>query len=300
MSSPDTTQIEPSSPWSILEEACGLVGLDPSGAKLIKFTNNAVFALADAPVIVRIPGSQPISDRVEKVVSVARWLADHDMPSVRLIAGAPQAISIHGRKVTFWQKVDENGPQPTGRDLGLILRLFHALPTPTFVLPQWQPLLAIRHRIAAQDVLSSQDHNFLEEKCDEIEAALGEISYFLPPGPIHGDSFMGNLIANSSGPKICDFDSASIGPREWDLTPVAVGRLRFTYAGDPHSALAETYGTNILNWQGFSVLRQTRELQLVTSVLPVLNINTSLREQWRYRFTSFRNGDLDAIWTPYK
>lgn len=61
------------------------MGLDPTGAQLIKFTNNAVFTLASAPVVVRIPRSQSVGARVNKVIAVARWLAEHDMPSVRLL-----------------------------------------------------------------------------------------------------------------------------------------------------------------------------------------------------------------------
>lgn len=57
---------------------------------------------------------------------------------------------------------------------------------------------------------------------------------------------------------------------------------------------------DILRWQHFSVLRQLRELQLVTSVLPVLKTNPALFEQWRYRFVSFRTGDTSVNWTLYR
>jgi hypothetical protein len=161
-------------------------------------------------------------------------------------------------------------------------------------------MLAIRQRIAEADAISRPDRAFLEARCEETEGMLDRLDYFLPPGPIHGDSFIGNLIPGPHGPVICDFDSAASGPREWDLTPVAVGRLRFSYAEDSHQQLTETYGANILDWRGFAVMRALRELQLVTSVLPVLRCNPTLADQWRHRFTTFRDGDTAAAWSPYR
>ncbi|MEV7970837.1 hypothetical protein AB0O34_33325, partial [Sphaerisporangium sp. NPDC088356] len=42
---------------SLLAAVCAETGLDPTHAELIKFTNNAVFRLRTAPVVVRIAGS---------------------------------------------------------------------------------------------------------------------------------------------------------------------------------------------------------------------------------------------------
>ncbi|WP_280335658.1 phosphotransferase enzyme family protein [Nocardia wallacei] len=285
----------------ILVKACEVADFDPSGATLIKFTNNAVYALEHNPVVVRIAGSTAVGDRVAKVVAVARWLAAHDMPAVRLAEHLPQPIDIHGHMVTFWHKiVSGHAPQPDGADLGRILRRYHSLTPPDFVLPQWDPISGIRQRIAGQDILPPADHRFLEHRCDEIAAELTTLQYVLPAGPIHGDAFPGNLIAGPSGPAICDFDNAAYGPREWDLTPVAVGRLRFNYPVDHHTRLVAEYGTDILHWPGFGVLRNLRELQLVTSVLPTLHANPSLHEQWRHRFTTFRAEDSTTRWDTYR
>lgn len=286
--------------WSVLADACAHLGLDPVGARLIKFTNNAVFALVHDPVVVRIPGSRAVRDRVDKVAAVARWLSKHDMPSVRLLTDIPQPVVLGDHKLTVWHAVPGDGPAPTGRDLGKILRRYHSLPAPESVLPPWTPVAVIRKRIVEADSLTQSDRAFLDRICDELEEKLAGVEYFLPPGPIHGDSFVGNLIPGPDGPVICDFDSAASGPREWDLTPVAVGKLRFAYPQDTHRQIVETYGVDILNWSGFPVMRTLRELQLVTSVLPVLRSNRSLADQWKHRFKTFREGDTDATWSPYK
>ncbi|WP_194817959.1 phosphotransferase enzyme family protein [Nocardia sp. XZ_19_385] len=285
----------------ILDGACAQVGLDPQGAKLIKFTNNAVYNLR-APVTVRIAGSTVIQQRVSKVIEVARWLAHHDMPAVRLVEDLPQPLVLDDQHmITFWHTVTPppHPLTPDGRDLGRILRRYHALPRPPFDLPEWDLLTGIRQRIAEDEILTADERLFLQYTHDELAEQLDAVDYQLPTGPIHGDGFVGNLIAGPTGAVICDFDSASDGPREWDLTPVAVGKLRFNYPADHHSDVVAEYGYDITRWPHFPTFQRLREFQLVTSVLPVLRSNTSLLDQWRHRFTTFKAGDRTARWTTY-
>lgn len=286
-------------PYEVLARTCEHIGADPVGARLIKFTNNAVFALSRDPYVVRIAGSDAIAGRAVKVVAVAEWLAKHGMPTVRLLGDIKQPLEIEGHAVTVWHQVADVGPRPTGHDLGRIARRFHALPDAPDGLPAWDQFGTVRTRLGAQDVLTDGERQYLTDVTDELEADLAGVDFLLEPGPIHGDVFAGNLIAGPDGPVLCDFDSTCTGPREWDLTPAAVGRLCFHYPIDYHGQLAEGYGVDILNWSGFPVFRRIRELQLVTSVLPVLRSSPRIREQWRYRFETFRAGDTDAVWTTY-
>jgi hypothetical protein len=284
----------------VLAAICAETGLHPSGAKLIKFTNNAVFRLTTAPVVVRIAGSSAVRDRIDTVVQIAAWLAGQDIPAVRLWPDTGQPVTAAGHLATLWKLVPPVGPQPTGDDLAALLLRFHALPTPPFPMPMWSPFKEIRQRLAEPEGLPADDHAFLLRRCDELEAELKDVRYVLPAGLIHGDPFLGNLIPGSDGPVLCDFDSTCIGPREWDLTPVAVGKLRFNYPHDDHSLVAARYGFDVTTWDGFPVLRRIRELKLVTSVLPVLRSNPDIRDQWQHRLTTFKNGDSAAKWETYR
>nr|MDT0657202.1 phosphotransferase [Micromonospora sp. DSM 115978] len=285
---------------AIVAEVGAMTGFDTRGAELIKFTNNAVFRLPQAGVVLRIAGSTTARSRVGKVIQVARWLADHGVPAVRLMPAIPQPLSVFGFLATAWIEVPRVGRPPTGHDLGRILRRIHELPPPTFSLPSWNPMSGIRQRLAEPEGVEADDINFLRDTCDELEDLLTGIRPVLPSGPIHGDGFPGNLIAGPAGVVICDFDSASSGPREWDLVPVAVGRLRFDYPENRHEELVHTYGFDVTRWAGFSVFRQIRELQLVSSVVPILQSNPRVREQWSHRLISFRRGDIDSRWTTYR
>ncbi|GII63754.1 aminoglycoside phosphotransferase [Sphaerisporangium krabiense] len=285
---------------SLLAAVCAGTGLDPAHAELIKFTNNAVFRLVADPVVVRIAGSTATRERVETVVRVARWLERHRFPAVRLLAGVEQPIRLDGQVITLWERVQDVGPRPDGAQLAGLLRRLHRLPPPPGGLPPWSPMDEVRRRLAEPEELSAEDHAFLLRECDEVEASLAGLRFVLPPGVIHGDAFLGNLIAGRRGPVLCDFDGTSVGPREWDLTPVAVGRLRLDYPGDDHAPLARRYGLDVMHWEGFPVLRRLRELKLVTSVLPILRSNPAVRAQWEHRMRTYKAGDLTTRWQPYR
>src|SRR5215475_9948391 len=134
-------------------------GLDVRDAELVKFTNNAVFRLPHEGVVARIAGSLVVRQRVPKVVMVARWLATHDLPAVRLLPDLPQPLTVDGELVTLWYEVPRAGPPPTGTELGHLLRRIHALPAPVD-LPAWNPLDGIRTRLADAEDLTDGDHAF--------------------------------------------------------------------------------------------------------------------------------------------
>jgi len=283
-----------------LAALCDAAGLDPTNAQVIKFTNNAVFRLARQPIVVRIAGSGTARARVPNVVRVARWLEQHDLSAVRLLDSVAQPVVAGRHTATVWHAVPEDGPKPTATDLARWLRAFHHLPAPSPPLPTWSPLRGIRQRLTEATGLTDDDHDFLTRRCDQIDEALTQVQFVLPPGVVHGDATVANLIGGSHGAVMCDFDSTTVGPREWDLTPVAVGRHRFHVAADRQRALADGYGFDVTTWDGFSVLRQLRELQLVTSVVPILASQPSLIPQFQRRLRTVRTADSEATWEPYR
>jgi aminoglycoside phosphotransferase (APT) family kinase protein len=281
-----------------LARTCDLLGLDAVGAQLLRFTNNAVYALADAPVVVRIVGSVALRHRVGKVVRVAEHFARHDVPAIRLLSGVGQPLSVGENLVTVWEKVPDTGRDATAEDLATLLRRVHALPPPDG-LATWTPMDAVRARVADAEELADSDRSFLLDRCADLETALDQLEFALPRGLVHGDAHPGNVISGPDGPVLCDFDSSCVGPPEWDLTPLAVGRERF---GDPagrYRMLVDTYGFDVTSWAGFPVLRAVRELKLTTSVLPILRSHPTVRGELRRRLDDLRGGRTDIRWNRY-
>jgi aminoglycoside phosphotransferase (APT) family kinase protein len=277
------------------------LGLDARDRTLIKFTNNAVLYLPRAQAVIRIAGSATVGQRASRVVHVAKLLSQHHVPVVKLKSAIDYLLIVRGHEVTVWDAVT-SVRTPVPEDLAALLTAMHAAPVDETDLSDWNPVAGVRQRIgsaygAPADVLS-----FLIDECDATAAELANLAAFdplLPRGIIHGDAFLGNIIVGPAGPVLCDFDSTCWGPREWDLTPIAVGALRFNYGVDLQRRFVRAYGVDVTGWKGFAALRRLRELQLVTSVLPVLATNPGLRPQWQFRVESLRRGDEDARWSPY-
>ncbi|MEV0066019.1 MULTISPECIES: phosphotransferase family protein [unclassified Amycolatopsis] len=282
-----------------LADTCAQLGLDPAGARLLRFTNNAVYALATAPVVVRIVGSTRLRHRVGTVVRVAEHFARHGIPAIRLIEGVEQPLHVGRHLVTVWHEVRSVGPAPTPADLAGLLRRVHALPPPAG-LAEWAPFDAVRARVSDAEELADDDRRFLLDRCAEVEAQLAELDFPLARGFVHGDAYPGNVIPGAGGPVLCDFDSSCVGPPEWDLTPLAVGRERF---GDPpgrYQEFARAYGFDVTAWSGFAVLRAVRELKLTTSVLPILRSHPQVRAELRRRLDDLRHGRTAAGWSRYR
>ncbi|QRP51298.1 aminoglycoside phosphotransferase family protein [Amycolatopsis sp. FDAARGOS 1241] len=276
-----------------------MLGLDPAGARLLRFTNNAVYALASAPVVVRIVGSTRLRHRVDTVVRVARHFARHDVPAIRLLEGVDQPLAVGPHLVTVWHEVPSIGRPATTVDLAGLLRRVHALPPPEG-LAEWAPFDAVRARVSDAEELADGDREFLLERCAEVEAQLVTLDFPLARGFVHGDAYPGNVIPGRDGPVLCDFDSSCVGPPEWDLTPLAVGLERFGDLPSRYLRFSRAYGFDVTTWSGFAVLRAVRELKLTTSVLPILRSHPQVRAELHRRLDDLRHGRTNASWTRYR
>ncbi len=59
-------------------------------ARLLRLTNNAVFALPTAAIVVRITRSTTLHHRVHKVARLATWFAERNAPTTRLATQVDQ------------------------------------------------------------------------------------------------------------------------------------------------------------------------------------------------------------------
>lgn len=247
----------------LLAAACREAGLDPEGAELVRHQTNAVYVLATAPVVVKIARPDYANEHIQRIVHLVRWFMELGFPTVPLL-DAEQPIIVDGAAATFWRYLPQERPIKAG-DIGGPLRELHALPTPPVELPPLDAIAAIRYSLSRQRILDSDEHSFLTERCDTLEAQLACVPYEQPPRLIHGDPQHNNTLWDHSKPVLIDWDSVAIGHAEWDLITVEVHCRRFGHPASTYTDFCRTYGRDIRDWSGYQVLREVRELRMIAT-----------------------------------
>lgn len=294
-SGPGRDRPHPSRP--VLERACALAGL-PAEGTLIRQGLNAVWRLERVPVIVRIARNAQDMDAALKELRVARWLDGIGIPAVTPAPRTPvRPVLVHGRPVTFWALADAPGPAPSPDDLARLLKALHAVTSaPAGGLPSFDPVTRARHWLAAATWVSDDDRAFLRNACEQVQQHLDRLR-LTPPVVLHGDALVSNLARGTRGPLLLDFETASAGPREWDLVPTAVEAARFGRSEDSYLEFARSYGTDIREQPGYPALRRARELVQVTWRALSAGTSTACRTEALHRIRSLRDGDLSRQWT---
>jgi hypothetical protein len=279
-----------------LRAVCAELGLDPRGARLLRNVNNAVFQLAGDPVVIRLVTLPSYVARARLAVAAATVFAEHDVPAIQLLPGVRQPVQSGEHLATVWQSVRPTGALPGGADLAELLRAVHAVPLPCRALPSWDPLTDFDNRVRHTTTMTAADRDFLLCRSAELAAAVAELNFALPAAVLHGDAHLGNVIAGSDHPVLCDFDSCAVGPREWDLTPIAVSNVRFHRPAAHLRDFVETYGFDVRDWDGFPVLHGIRDLKLIAGVFPRAGSAPTVQAEFDRRMVSLRAGRQFERW----
>ena len=283
---------------SALRQACERCALDSRGARLIRLFATAVYHLPAADAVARISlmTSPDVRARLETSVRVTRWLTGIGFPSVEPLP-VDQPVISEGCVVTFWRYLPQDGPQPGPADLGRLLRALHQLKPPPVPLPAYQPLVSVRRAVQSSRAIGEDERIWLTDRCEQLLHAYGQLSFQLPGGMIHGDAYRGNLLRDGSRTVLADWDAVSMGPREIDLVPT-LQAPRFGLPDDERDAFIAAYGQDIRSWDGYSVLRDIRELSTLTALLRDGHANDAAQGELRIRLRSLRSGD-DMQWIPF-
>lgn len=282
-----------------LRKACEAVGLDSADAHLMRLGTNAVFRLA-ASVVVRIARLDNL-DEMARTVAVARWLESVDYPAVRALA-FNQPIVIDGSAATFWEALSDGEAYASVPEVAELLRWLHSLPAPNDLkLPDFKPFGKIDRRLESSQWLTDSDRAFLETFLAKLREEYSHLSFALAPGVIHGDANVGNVLRDEQGhPAVIDLDSFAVGPHEWDLIQTAIFYDRFGWhTSEEYESFVRVYGFDIMKWPGYSVLRDIRELHMITWLTLNINDNDTLAEEARKRLKSIRTDSGWREWLPY-
>ncbi|MFI7518671.1 phosphotransferase [Micromonospora globbae] len=282
-----------------MREAADAVGVHPGDARLLGLTNNAVFALPSAGMVIRIARSHRLTNRVYKVVELGRWFEQVDAPTIRLAPNVTQPVRAGTLLASIWSYIPPVAPAPTVEELGPVLREFHSLGPLPERLPAWDPVGDARSRLADAEELSDSDRQFLLDWCDRLEAPVAALQQRAGSGIIHGDAHVSNLLRNAAGRVVlCDFDATCHGPWQVDLVAVAVGEVRFGQRG-AHATLAEAYGYDVTTDPDWPLLRDARELKMIAAAVPRLRSSAGVRAEFAARLHSVRENHQHARWKPF-
>jgi Ser/Thr protein kinase RdoA (MazF antagonist) len=293
---PDAAEFSSSAVVPVLAAACAQAGLNSDGAELLRVGENAIYRLASAPLVVRIARSADRISRVEKELCIARWLADGDVPAIRVAEEMDQPLLVDGYPVSFWHAVTGGDPDPTHIDLARLLASFHSLTGCPCELPTFDPIGPSESRLAKASGVASEDDEFLRDRCIELTRQYRDLVFALPVGPIHGDAHTRNLLTDQGEVVLSDFESAAMGPREWDLMPTAIAVDRYGLPEERYLEFAATYGFDVREWPGYPVLREIRTLTMTTWIMQNIGESAAAAEEFALRVDSLRERDFERAW----
>ncbi|MFJ7493888.1 phosphotransferase enzyme family protein [Streptomyces sp. NPDC097727] len=277
--------------------AAGLSG----GAQLLALGENAVFAVDDLVVKVGRDAVQnpELRDRAEREVAVAQWLTASGVPAVRV--AEPGVRLVEGHPVTLWHRLPDAVRPAEPQDLARLLTLVHALPAPDgFALPRRELLGGVERWLRlAGDAIDPADADYLRERRDGFAAAAAALIPHLPPGPIHGDALPRNVHVGPNGPVLVDLETFSADLREHDLVVLVLSRDRYGLAAEAYDAFTATYGWDVREWDGCTVLRGARETASCAWVSQHAPSNPKALAEFRRRVASLRAGDAAVRWYPF-
>ena len=127
------------------------------------------------------------------------------------------------------------------------------------------------------------------------------LDFALPPGVIHGDASIGNVLRDYDGnPVLIDLDGFAIGPREWDVVLTAMYYDSFVWhTGEEYETFARIFGFDIMTWPGYPVLREIREFLMVTWVIQKATESAEIAAEASKRIEALRTGSSRKDWQPY-
>ena len=287
----------------VLRAACAGAGLNPSGAKLLRLGSNAVYALADRPVVVRIAADPGALGEMERAVGVARWLAEEGFPANRVVPGVVQPVVVGGRVVTFWESVQDAEEYATVTELADLVKRLHWMEEPESLgLPYFDLVAKVRASLGALgDGVRPKDIAFVTERAGDLEKAYARLNFVLPFGLIHGDANIGNVLRDRAGHAVLiDLDGFALAPREWDLIQTALFYDRFGWhTRAEYESFVHHYGFDVMNWPGYPVLADLRELMMTLWLGAKAAAEPKAAEEFAHRVASIRTGGDRRDWQPF-
>ncbi|GAA3868071.1 hypothetical protein GCM10022243_37170 [Saccharothrix violaceirubra] len=281
-------------PHQILDLAGNLTGIRTSGAELIRNGTNSVHRLPGR-IIARIGPPESV-ETARHQLTVSHWLTQNDIPTVRPVADVGQPVVVSDRPVTWWKEIPNQRPAAPA-ELGTALRRLHTLPPPEGLLPTVDPIAGWADTIGTHAALTDDERMWITDLVARLRDRL--TSAHLDTCVIHGHAWQDNVVVSGDGPPILlDLDRLGIGPRDWDLIPLAVDHTDFArITSDDYHAFLHAYGGyDTTTHPAYRTLATLMELRWTNYILGKATTDPHAAHEARHRITCLR-GEIPRPWT---
>ena len=221
---------------------------------------------------------------------------ERGFPTAPLHPVPEQPVVIDGHPVTFWTYLPQpDAPVPAAR-IAEPLYALHQLPAPPFRLRQLDNVSAIRASLKAITTLPEESLRFLSRRIDRLEKQFADVSYELSPAVLQGDPQHRNALYDGDRTVLCDWDTVVWGRPEWDLTTIEIHCRRFGYGSGHYRDFARAYGYDVTEWPGYPVLRDIRELRMITTNARKAARTPGAMAEVERRIVGLQNEDTRLRW----
>jgi aminoglycoside phosphotransferase (APT) family kinase protein len=187
------------------------------------------FLLPESATVVRLaPADEKNLAAEARELSVSRHLYDKGAPVVGPSPLQPaEPLVEDGMVATLWPNIvhteaDDDDTAALARAAEALHRVHQAFADYPGPLPSYFDRIAecgaLLRDAKALPALGAKDRALLTERFDRLTSELAALD--VPAQPIHGDAHLGNAFITPGGPLWMDFETASLGPREWDAASV--------------------------------------------------------------------------------
>ncbi|MFI5501099.1 phosphotransferase enzyme family protein [Nocardia asteroides] len=290
----NTSQVE-----RIARTACAGAGVDPDGMVPIKLAENAIFRVPDQHMVIRVARAGQ-TEAARRELDIAEWLREQHISAVQPMGTRADFAVIDSRPVTLWKELPphRNGNE---REIGSALRALHQLAVPP-ILSEVVPFVRLEQRIDSASSLSQADRQWLYQRLADLRAGWEKLPNGMRWSPIHGDAWEGNVVTTEAGvTTFLDLERAAVGPPEWDLVSTAIKHSSFGWiSAERYGAFCDAYGYDVAEWQGFSLLRDIRELRMTCMAAQAAGLDPKHATQAQHRVDCLRGVSGSRPWSGWQ
>ena len=216
-------------------------GLRVSEPRILSDCNNTIVHLAPLPLVAKVchtTGRPAGPAALGRELEIAQHLQESGAPVVPISAEVPSKVHIfETQALTFWQYRERDldatlNSASAGRSLAEVhaaLATYRG-PLPTFIDRQVKRAGLLLAEPISLGGLAPSDREFLAGEHRRLTGEL--IGRNLLPRVLHGDPHPGNFLVSHCRHLLIDFESACLGPLEWDLSALPDGGATFPHDPD--------------------------------------------------------------------